>query len=202
MVDFKAYPKTHRIGTEQYTITEKVDGTNGVVYVHKAKPADFRVGKDRSYVKAGSRSRWLEDDGSKKWDNHGFGEWVMENERALIELPEGFHYGEWYGRGINRNYGLKDRRFMLFDYARYDKLITNNNILGDLIETETVLADVVTYDYLSIAIKLNSACLSVEGSVHVRGFSDPEGLIIRSKLRPAVYKYIIRKDEEEEWTEI
>lgn len=84
--EFKEWVPIARLNRE-IIITEKIDGTNGVVY----------VGEDGT-VLAGSRSCWLT---AATGDNHGFAKWVSEHEDELRELGPGYHYGEWYGSGVN-----------------------------------------------------------------------------------------------------
>jgi hypothetical protein len=87
MIDFIAFPKIPRFNRE-WIITEKIDGTNAVVFV-----------SDEGIVKAGSRSRWI----TPESDNYGFAKWVHENEDELrTGLGPGFHYGEWWGKGIQK----------------------------------------------------------------------------------------------------
>lgn len=178
-IEFKAYPKTQRFFNESITISEKIDGTNGVLYVDHASRT----------VLAGSRSRWLVDDGTRSWDNHGFGTWVKENEEKLLNLPEGFHYGEWYGRGINRNYGLKDRRFMLFNLERYVNLF-NELDLPTALEPETVIAFLTGDEDLHDQLKCIRESLQENGSLHVPGFMKTEGIILRFRLSAKVYKEV------------
>ena len=74
-IPFCSWRKIHRFYRD-WEITEKIDGTNGVVYV----TAEGRV-------LAGSRNRWL----SESRDNHGFWRWSQENAEALallqLQLP-------------------------------------------------------------------------------------------------------------------
>jgi hypothetical protein len=70
------------------------------------------------YVFAQSRSRFITP--GKGTDNYGFAGWVEENIEALVEtLGPGRHFGEWWGQGIQRGYGLKEKRFSLFNTSRW-----------------------------------------------------------------------------------
>src|SRR4051812_15171611 len=101
--EFRAFPKISRLQSP-IVVTEKIDGTNGIVH----------VGDDGS-VFAGSRSQWLIDS-----DNYGFGRWVKDNADDLAAmLGPGTHFGEWFGQGIQRGYGLGEKRFYLFQTGRY-----------------------------------------------------------------------------------
>jgi len=69
-------------------------------------------------VGAQSRNRLI----TPEDDNFGFARWVRDNKQALaLHLGEGIHYGEWWGSGIQRGYGLEKgtKRFSLFNVKRY-----------------------------------------------------------------------------------
>lgn len=105
-VVFESFASIPRLARE-CVITEKLDGTNGVVY----------VGED-GLVLAGSRSRWV----TPEDDNYGFARWVKANEDELrVKLGIGRHHGEWYGAGVQKRYGLKgnDKRFALFNTSTW-----------------------------------------------------------------------------------
>ena len=102
---FKPWPKTPRFSAH-CIITEKIDGTNGLISICK---------DGRLFV--GSRNRWLSGE-TKQSDSFGFYAWVMANETEIRKLGVGRHFGEWYGQGIGRNYGLDSRYFALFNTRR------------------------------------------------------------------------------------
>lgn len=114
-VEWKKIFRLHR----DFEITEKIDGTNGVIlWVDESNSPYGLAEVDGLTVFAGSRSRWLNPDA----DNFGFAGWVRDNADRLRGLGPGYHFGEWAGRGIQRGYGLADRRFLLFDHQRHTKL--------------------------------------------------------------------------------
>lgn len=82
-------------------INEKINGTNGCVVVYDG------------VVRAQSRKRIITPDD----DNFGFAKWVYDNAGALTDvLGWGYHYGEWFGEGIQRNpLGIEGKRFALFN---------------------------------------------------------------------------------------
>lgn len=108
MVDipFVEFPKIARFNRE-VIVTEKIDGTNAQILVNDT--GDEVVG-------VGSRTRWI----SPKDDNHGFAGWVQKNKEELLRLGPGSHFGEWWGAGIQRTYGLKEKRFSLFNVSRWE----------------------------------------------------------------------------------
>lgn len=126
--EFIPFPKIPRLMKGDIVLTEKIDGTNGVVFVHKVgeadaghiEPPDIIVDADsgRYQLRAGSRNRWLAP-GKMSNDGFGFLAWVQDNAAQLIKLGEGMHRGEWYGAGIQRGYGLEGRSFALFNVGAW-----------------------------------------------------------------------------------
>jgi hypothetical protein len=102
---FVPMPKIPRLRRE-VIVTEKIDGTNASVHIDEA-----------GNVRAASRTRWI----TPEDDNFGFAAWVRDHEDELRLLGPGHHFGEWWGNGIQRNYGLRqgDRRFSLFNVGRW-----------------------------------------------------------------------------------
>lgn len=102
---FEAFPKIPRL-LGDVVVTEKIDGTNGQLLI-----------TDHGDLFVGSRNRWLQPGA----DNYGFHAWAMAHRQELLELGPGRHYGEWWGSGIQRRYGLEkgDKRFSLFNVSRW-----------------------------------------------------------------------------------
>jgi len=159
--EYPAYRPIPRL-MRDVRVTEKIDGTNGLIYIH-----------EKGYLEGvGSRNRWLTD----AQDNYGFRRWVLRNETDLLKLGPGHHYGEWYGSGIQRGYGLHEKRFMLF---------RKPEVKPDCCEVATVLYEGPLYNcptWDSITQRL-----SLRGSFHVSGWPAPEGIVIEwpfAKGRP------------------
>lgn len=105
-MEFHGFPKLARLSRE-CIISEKIDGTN----------AQLLISEDGKML-IGSRTRWITPD----QDNHGFARWATEHSEELISgLGPGRHFGEWWGSGIQRGYGLPkgEKRFSLFNTARW-----------------------------------------------------------------------------------
>lgn len=102
---FTEFPKIARLSRE-CIITEKIDGTNGQIYITE----DGRM-------LVGSRTRWI----TPENDNHGFARWAHEHREELMTLGTGRHFGEWWGSGIQRGYGLPkgEKRWSLFNVSRW-----------------------------------------------------------------------------------
>lgn len=167
-MEFKAWPKTPRLN-KPVEFTEKLDGTNGCVVISE----DLEV-------MAQSRNRII----TPKDDNYGFAGWVQEHAEDLAAvLGPGYHYGEWWGHGIQRGYGLPkgDRRFSLFNINRYE---------GIEEETEYGLGIVPflgTGDIFNAYFIMHQ--LTQNGSKAVQGYMNPEGIIAYHTASRRVYKY-------------
>lgn len=184
-VRFRAFPKVPRLNRE-IVITEKIDGTNGAIVVAPLKDTDVL---QQGGVKAGeygvlaqSRTRFIFPDN----DNFGFAQWVADNAEALAEgLGEGTHFGEWYGQGIQRKYGLSDRRFMLFDVERAGQP------LPDSVEVATVL---YRGNFNTYMVERAVDSLREHGSQHVKGFPDPEGVVVFHTAANRTFKVLCEND--------
>lgn len=169
---FKKWPKTPRLTSDTFTITEKIDGTNACVVV-----------LEDGEVLAQSRTRII----TPEDDNFGFAAWVDDNKYELLKLGPGHHYGEWWGQGIQRNYGLKERRLSLF--SQYYKNVPDCcNVVPILYHTP------VGIEHLMELVHLCVYEFEKVGSQAAPGFMDVEGLIIQSATYPNLrYKHIINK---------
>ena len=165
---FQKFPKIPRL-KRGCIITEKIDGTNAQIYF----PDEYDVER-KMYV--GSRKRLI----TPKDDNFGFARWAYENEEQLFsELGYGRHYGEWWGLGIQRRYGLDHKRFSIFNTSRFD-------------EEELRLIHVVPVmfngDFSSTAVAIAMNLLQANGSKAAPGFMDPEGVVIYMPQARSLFK--------------
>jgi len=202
---FQKFDKIPRLSRD-IIISEKIDGTNAQIFIisrsdlalYGAEENDPDFAKERSfvsnyclfekddvYVFAGSRKRWL--DCSSKGDNFGFAKWVKENAEELLKLGEGKHFGEWYGQGIQSNYGLDEKRFALFNVGKW-----NDETKPDCCEVVPVLYEGM-FDTTMIETVLY--CLERDGSKAVSGFMKPEGIIIYHQASGKLFKKTIKNDE-------
>lgn len=167
-IPFQSIPRLKR----GCVITEKIDGTNAQVFI----PDDL------SFVLAGSCSRWI----TPEADNYGFARWVKGNEAELLKLGPGQHFGEWWGSGIQRRYGLAEKRFSLFNTGRW----TDDN--------RPACCHLVPVLYMgpfeSSAVDTALAKLATEGSVAAPGFMEPEGVIVYMMASRHLYKVTAKGD--------
>lgn len=168
---FVPFPKIPRL-RRPITITEKIDGTNASVMVLE----DGRV-------LAGSRTRWI----TPETDNAGFARWVADNAEELRKLGPGHHFGEWWGAGIQRRYGLTEKRFSLFNTDRWQ-----NGVPTDIVSVVPVL---YRGNFEDKAINEALERLAKEGSVAAPGWMKPEGVVVFHYATHTMHKVLLEHDE-------
>jgi hypothetical protein len=171
-MDFVEFPKIARLSREM-VVTEKLDGTN----------ASITITEDGRFL-TGSRTRWI----TPSDDNFGFSAWAHANKDELLKLGVGSHFGEWWGEGIQRNYGLKERRWSLFNVGRW----TPENKPGCCHLVPVLYTGV--FDSQAVQAQLDR--LQDNGSFAVHGFLNPEGVVVYHSAANICFKKTIHKDEE------
>lgn len=193
MTEFKAFPKIARLSRE-VIVTEKIDGTCSVIF----------IGPDGEFL-TGSRTRWI----TPEDDNYGFSRWAHDHKEELLTLGPGRHFGEWWGSGIQRGYGLRngDKRLSLFNVVRWclhgstPKAIPSAD--PRIVKTQDVLPPCVglvpvlwrgQFDDL-LANRINNQ-LALYGSVAAPGFMRPEGIVVFHVAGNVGFKKTIERDGE------
>ena len=207
-MEFVEFPKIARLSRD-IVVTEKIDGTNASVKIvrlagHEVMPTETPivavVGDLLLY--AGSRSRWITPDD----DNFGFASWVKGNAESLVRLGEGTHFGEWWGGKIQRGYGLKEKRFSLFNVSRWcdhrsepivfptaDPRVTRSQERAP--ECCSVVPTLYRGAFETKAIDYVLDKLMESGSMAAPGFMRPEGIVVFHTASGGLYKKTIEKDE-------
>ncbi len=192
---FEEFNKIPRLSRD-IVITEKIDGTNAQVYIldrNAALPGELDAipwidpGEQTGLaIAAGSRTRWV----TPLQDNHGFAKWVQANVQALMGLGPGRHFGEWWGSGIQRGYGLTkgEKRFSLFNTARWSQDDERPACCGVVPVLYEGLFD--TGEIERILGVLEGA-----GSFAAPDFMDPEGIVIFHTASRTLFKKTIKDDE-------
>lgn len=176
-MEFKGFTKIPRLSRDMI-VTEKIDGTNGIIAI--GENGEFQVG---------SRNKWLTDEmGNIESDNAGFAQWAIKNRDSLMGLGVGFHYGEWWGQGIQRGYGLKEKRFSLFNVSRWEDDSVRPACCG-------VVPTLYTGPFSSTIVTQVLSDLEREGSQAAPGFMRPEGVVIFHVAGGYLFKKTIEKDE-------
>lgn len=230
-MEFTPFPKVPRLSRE-CVITEKIDGTNASVWIEET-PRDiawdqtmgstyysetigcmFVKCNGTTYkVMAGSRKRFITP--GKSTDNFGFAGWVRDNAEELVKLGPGVHYGEWWGKGIQRNYGLDEKRFSLFDVHKW--VDTNRDTSPEDKDAQTTgmqfapscchVVPVLWRDQFDAVVALSPEnkmtvadwqlkLLRGGGSRAAPGFDDPEGIMIYHTAARQIFKKTFEGDVE------
>jgi hypothetical protein len=210
-MDFKPFPKIPRLSRE-VIITEKIDGTNASVWLFPHAEIALPNEEFMStvlcstygplgdfFVKAGSRNRFLNP--GKGTDNFGFAMWVADNANDLAALGAGAHYGEWWGQGIQRGYGLDERRFSLFNAGRWTKphMPTGQGEAAWDYSKEVVpnCCHVVPVLYTGLFndTAVNRAMEGIAGfSAAAPGYDNPEGIIVYHTAARQCFKKTFERD--------
>jgi hypothetical protein len=165
-------------------VTEKIDGTNAQILI-----------TENGCIKAGSRNRWL----TPKDDNYGFCRWMCDNADGLLRLGPGRHYGEWWGLGINRGYGLDEKRFSLFNTMRWaDDAAREQSFLPEGMRIPPLCCDVVPVlwagDFDDMFVDGIMADLVRSGSKAAPGYHAPEGVVIYHSASRTLFKKTFDND--------
>lgn len=175
-IEFKPWPKIARLANEQMTITEKIDGTNACVIF---LPADNEWGYEHA---SQSRNKII----TPESDNAGFAKWVWRNvDELFADLGFGYHYGEFWGSGIQRGYGMErgEKFFSLFNAPRWTPAASS-------FKTENLRVVPMLYQggFESTKIQDFADVLYDSGSFAAPGYESPEGIVIHLREAGCTYK--------------
>lgn len=185
MIEFQAWPKTSRLFRD-IVVTEKLDGTNAAIIITE----DGEVG-------AQSRTRIITP--GKTTDNYGFAGWVEDNAFWLAHtLGPGRHFGEWWGQGIQRRYGMEHRQFSLFNTEKWAFA------LEEPLQVGTALLGVVPVMYRGPfsegVIEQKLQRLVYFGSQAAPGWMKPEGVCVYHTQSKRVYKVTLDDQDKGKWS--
>lgn len=193
-MDFQPFPKIARLNRGM-VVTEKIDGTNACIPIADATSDCDAPGLEplaevgNLWLYAQSRTRHI----TPENDNYGFARWVQSNAEALAELGPGHHFGEWWGMGIQRGYGLDEKRFSLFNTGRWgEQRNPDSPAPPDCCHVVPVLAT-AGFSQEVIAIALDG--LRREGSQAAPGYANPEGVVVYLSAARTFFKVTLEKDE-------
>jgi hypothetical protein len=179
VTEFIAFPKIPRWRRE-VVVTEKIDGTNAGIQV-------VQTGEDCFSVVAQSRKRIITPDD----DNFGFARWVQDNASAIVAtLGAGVHFGEWWGSGIQRGYGLPqgEKRLSLFNSRRWADVDLSAVPGLDVVPTlYTGPLTEETVDGILDGLRRNGSA--------VAPFMNPEGVVVWHTASRQNYKILLDNDD-------
>lgn len=188
-IPFNEFPKISRLSRECW-VSEKIDGTNATILIK---------GKE---IFAGSKNRWV----TPENDNYGFAKWVNDNREPLMGLGDGIHRGEWWGQGIQRNYGLKEKRLSLFNVSRWclagetpRRLVYADPRIEKYQDVLPACVGLVPVLYRGMfttnAVEGALVELRMCGSKAAPGFMKPEGVVCFHTAANAGFKKTLEHDE-------
>jgi hypothetical protein len=210
MHEFVEWPKTKRLFRD-IVVTEKLDGTNSAIHIGQAE--SFEVPENSTSVNvdgtvyiltAQSRKRLITP--GKTTDNYGFASWVYDNAAELVHiLGEGLHFGEWWGQGIQRRYGLEEKRFSLFNTERWYRFDESGDSMDERAVQSSLcgVIDAVPILYAGVfseeQIKSFLQDLQKYGSFAAQGFMNPEGVCIYHTQTGGVFKVTLDNQDAGKW---
>lgn len=167
-LEFKPWPKITRIEKRRAPFfTEKLDGTNACIVI--TEEGEFGCQ---------SRNKLI----TPEDDNYGFAKWVFSNKEELMKLGPGHHYGEWWGLGIQRGYGLLEKRFSLFNTRRWGEHNPNTPACVHVVPQVPVNTWEEAKQYLIS-----------NGSIAAPGYMNIEGAIMYEPDSDTYFKIIVNK---------
>lgn len=203
MLDFQGFPKIARLSRD-VIVSEKIDGSNAQVCIVEQDGfhlSDAVYQSDGLAMYVGSRKRWID----PEHDNFGFAAWCLEHGEELLQLGPGRHFGEWWGQGIQRGYGLKERRFSMFNTIRWcrhdaepERIVTGDPRQEKYQERLPVCCSLVPVLYRGVFdTEVVDSCLDdleEEGSYAAPGFMDPEGIVVYHIAGNVAFKKTLGSD--------
>lgn len=197
-MEFKSFPEIKKLGSTEFSVTQKIHGTNAQVMIYPKKmERNVDAGNGQGYTEivetgemellVGSRTRWIVPGD----DNYGFAAFVYANKQEFIDkLGPGQHFGEWAGPGINSGEGLSQKTFILFDYWKFP----SERPLPPQTATVPVLYS-GSFDLSQVEKCMED--LKTNGSRLVAGFMRSEGVVVQ--IKGTRYK-VVFDAEETQWT--
>lgn len=198
IIQFRQFPKIPRYRRE-VCLTEKIDGTNAAIQIRPfaeytdGSPMPIAVTahmKDAHGVDQGPYGMWAQSRQqfiTQLKDNYGFARWVADHSGELFGLGEGTHFGEWWGYGIQRGYGMPEKCFSLFNVARYQPGRDTPPACCRVVP----LIGYFTPDQIAPQLEL----LRTHGSYAAFGYQRPEGIIIWHTQSKQYYKILVENDD-------
>lgn len=191
-MEFKEFPKIPGL-SKDIVITEKIDGTNACIIIEEI---DELLRNNKYYINtvtaiieyrgktygvgAQSRNKLI----TPYDDNYGFAKWVYVNSDELVKMGPGRYFGEWWGQGIQRNYGKDKKIFSLFN--------TNRFTATDIVSVVPVLYE---GPFSEVEINKSLYTLKTYGSLAAPGFMHPEGVVVYHKAANVVFKKTLEHDD-------
>lgn len=205
-MEYRSWGKTPRLFRD-IVITEKIDGTNCAVIIEQVEDTSDREGVivfqevDGVLYAVGAQSKNRLISPGKTTDNYNFAQWVEENAETLVrQLGTGHHFGEWWGKGIQKRYGdLGYRVFSLFNTAKHFDTFFHTGDLNGI----PVMVDCVPVlfegPFSEEAIHTAAKELLKNGSFAAPLAPNPEGICVYHTQSHQVYKFTFDNNDKGKW---
>ena len=177
--EFKGIPRLSR----ECIVSEKIDGTNSSILIAPENWIDGKaafeepVNPRTCVFLVGSRTRYI----TPEDDNFGFAAWAMQHrEEFILGLGYGRHFGEWWGSGINRGYGLTkgEKRWSLFNTNRWGPTRDLAKYPEDCPQCCSVVPVLWQGEFRTERVLGIMDVLGTHGSYAASGYMKPEGIVV------------------------
>jgi len=208
-MEFRSWGKTPRLFRD-IVITEKIDGSNSAIIFEDVTlldvdlvPSDELIVRGAYLYRVGAQSKNRLITPGKTTDNYGFASFVYANKEELFDLlGPGYHFGEWWGEGIQKRYGdhVKSLRyFSLFNTAKHKE--TEAFFKDEAGRVVTVESVPVLYEgeFSEQAIQDVLRDLNEYGSVAAPFHPNPEGIVVYHTQSKQVYKVTRDNNDKGKW---
>lgn len=178
-IEFAAWPKISRFSKEVMTVTEKIDGSNACVVMFPDESSSYGF----TYA-CQSRTRLI----TPEADNFGFAKWAYAHiDELWADLGPGRHFGEWWGSGIQRGYGLEkgQKNFSLFNAYRWNKAFED----GHWFRTPQLgIVPLLYHGSANMAHAQAIADMLYGSGSRAANYANPEGVVIHLRDAGKSYK--------------
>lgn len=205
--EFRPWGKIGRLNRD-VILTEKIDGTNAAINIsydylpetvanvysgarHEGGVVTYDQAGHPVWVGCQSRKRMI----TPESDNFNFAQWVYDNALDLVaDLGAGLHFGEWWGSGIQRGYGLEKglKKFSLFNVRKW----SIQDFRTENLHTVPVI-DMIPFDTGGINAHVRQ--LEICGSLAAPGFKPPEGIVVFHTHTQDLFKVTCTDDEKHKY---
>lgn len=114
---------------------------------------------------------------------------MAEHADELRALGPGSHFGEWWGSGVQRGYGLTggEKRFSLFNVSRWTDDVRPACC--------SVVPTLLRWTFDTVKVDEVLASLAATGSQASPGFMKPEGVVVFHAASGQLFKKTLDKND-------
>lgn len=168
-MSYPSFPSIERLENLYCHITEKVDGTNGLIELYDSSIEGVLFGSRNRYISANDDNMGFVSFFKNYTNQLGTLTNYIEEEKLIYPIRI---YGEWFGKGIQRGYNLEAKFFMPFNEYLAIKMIDAG--------IPHIKMPVTLYSG-KFSVEILEGCMNKlkdEGSQVVPGYNRPEGVVV------------------------